>query len=545
MRSTGRFLRFKSIIGELKILKFVNKDILVIGSGLAGLSAALRLPKKLKIGIITKSETKESSTYYAQGGIAAVNSMEDTFFSHVQDTLIAGDGLCKKKVVETVINTGPSLIQDLINWGVDFTRFEHDENMYDLTKEGGHTNRRIFHKDDITGKEIETKLVQNIKQQDNVEIFEQYMAVNLIIFKQAGKICCCGAYVLNQRTGQVMTFKAGVVILASGGAGKVYIYTSNPDISSGDGIAIAYRAGAAISNMEFMQFHPTCLYHPKAKSFLISEALRGEGAKLRLPDGSEFMHNYHQLKELAPRDIVARAIDFEIKKRGISCVYLDISFRESSYIKKRFPNIYKKCLEFGIDITKNPIPVVPAAHYTCGGVKTDINGRTNIKNLFAIGEVACTGLHGANRLASNSLLEAIFFAKSATDFIKESYTKSILGDVAAWDSGKAVDSHELIMIQHNWEEIRRLMWNYVGIVRSDKRLSRANRRINVLIKEIHEYYWDFTVTTPLLELRNLADVAKVIVKSAMQRNESRGLHYSLDYPSKLEKSKDTLVYQRK
>jgi L-aspartate oxidase len=526
-------------------MKTIKKDVLIIGSGIAGLSCALRLSEKLKIGIITKSNNlKESSTYYAQGGIAAVYSSEDTFFSHIQDTMIAGDGLCKKSVVEKVITDGHLLIKDLINLGVDFTRFEHNKNFYDLTKEGGHTKRRIFHKDDNTGSEIENKLVANVLDRKNIEIFENHMAINLITFKKDGKIYCCGAYILDNTTGEVITFDATTVILATGGAGKVYMYTSNPDISSGDGIAMAYRAGAVISNMEFMQFHPTCLYHPEAKSFLISEALRGEGAKLKLEDGTEFMKDYHELAELAPRDIVSRAIDFEMKKRGLTNVYLDISMKPANFIKKRFPTIYKNCLKFGIDITKKPIPVVPASHYTCGGVKVDINGKTNLKNLFAIGEVACSGLHGANRLASNSLLEALFFAKQTANFINknfETFNAEFFKNIEPWNSGNAVDSNEEIMIQHNWEEIRKFMWNYVGIVRSEKRLSRASRRIELLMKEIQEYYWDFTITAPLLELRNLATVAKLIIKSAQKRKESRGLHYTLDYPTKLQKAKDTLI----
>ncbi len=522
-------------------MQVIKKDILIIGSGIAGLGCALNLSNKFKIGILSKSKLNESSTYYAQGGIAAVSSIEDSYESHIQDTLIAGAGLCKKEVVEKVVSNASSLINDLIKWGVDFTKLEDN---YDLTKEGGHTNRRIFHKEDHTGSEIENKLLKNILSKENIEVFENHIAINLITYKNDKKTSCCGVYVLNNINGEILTFEASSVILATGGAGKVYLYTSNPDISSGDGIAMAYRAGATISNMEFMQFHPTCLYHPDAKSFLITESLRGEGAKLKLEDGTEFMKNYHELAELAPRDIVARAIDFEMKKRGISNVFLDIRHKSADYLKKRFPTIYKNCLKFGIDITKDLIPVVPASHYTCGGVKIDINGKTNIENLFAIGEVACTGLHGANRLASNSLLEAIFFAKQVANFINENFEYQKFSLIEKWDSGRAVDSNEAILIHQNWEEIRKFMWNYVGIVRSDKRLMRAKRRIDILKKEIQEYYWNFKITMPLLELRNLATVAELIIISALKRKESRGLHYNLDYPYKLEKAKDTLIRKK-
>ncbi len=522
----------------------LKKDILIIGSGIAGLTCALKLPENFKIAIITKSKIKESSTFYAQGGIAAVSSSEDSFLTHIEDTLTAGDGLCDRNVVEKVVERAPQLIDDLIKWGIDFTRFKDDRNSYDLTKEGGHTKRRIYHKDDMTGEEIESKLVANILNKKNVEIFENRIAINLITTEERGKIICNGAHVLDKMTGEVITFETGSVILASGGSGKVYLYTSNPDIASGDGVAMAYRAGAEISNMEFIQFHPTCLYHKDAKSFLISESMRGEGAVLKLQNGEEFMRNYHKLRELAPRDIVARSIDSEMKKLGIPNVFLDISFKDANFVKERFPNIYEKCKTFGFDITKEPIPVVPAAHYTCGGVKTDIHGRTNLENLFAIGEVACTGLHGANRLASNSLLEALFFSQQVAVYLSKNFTPSTHKNIEPWNKGSAVDSNELIMIQHNWEEIRRLMWNYVGIVRSKKRLMRAKRRIELLISEIQEYYWDFTITSPLLELRNLATVAKLIIESASRRKESRGLHFNLDYPSKLHEAKDTILSKK-
>ncbi|MDR0676609.1 MAG: L-aspartate oxidase [Elusimicrobiota bacterium] len=518
----------------------IKKDILIIGSGLAGLGCALNLNKKFKIGILSKASVKESSTFYAQGGIAAVNSIDDSCKSHIQDTMIAGAGLCDEKVVEKVVSQGRSLIQDLINWGVDFTKLENIKE-YDLTKEGGHTKRRIFHKDDNTGAEIENKLLQNIFSRKNIEIFENHTVINIITDTINGEIIACGVYALDNFGGEIITFEANYIILATGGAGKVYLYTSNPDISSGDGIAIGYRAGAIIANMEFMQFHPTCLYHPDAKSFLISESLRGEGAKLKLEDGAEFMKSYHELKELAPRDIVARAIDFEMKKLGITNVYLDITHKDPHFVKKRFPTIYKNCLNFGIDITKDLVPIVPASHYTCGGVKTDIDGRTNIKDLFAIGEVASTGLHGANRLASNSLLEAIFFAKRVAKFINKNFEPKKFLNIKKWNIGKAIDSNETVLIQQNWEEIRKFMWNYVGIVRTDKRLMRAKRRIELLKKEIQEYYWDFKLTKPLLELRNLATVAEIIILSASKRKESRGLHYNLDYPKKLKIAKNTLL----
>lgn len=522
-------------------MKIIEKDILIIGTGIAGISLALKLNEKFNIAILTKTNIEESNTYYAQGGIAASFDKFDSYKFHVEDTLVAGAGLCDERVVEKVAFSAPSLIKDLVSWGVNFTKFE---NNYDLTKEGGHSKRRIFHKEDYTGREIETNLVKNLKTKKNIEIFEKYTAINLITEKEKGKSFCIGIYALNNLTGEIFAINSRYTVLATGGAGKVYLYTSNPDISSGDGIAMAYRVGANISNMEFMQFHPTCLYHKDAKSFLITESLRGEGAKLKLPNGEEFMQKYHELKELAPRDVVARAIDFEIKKYGITNVFLDIRHKPSDYLINRFPNVYKNCLKFGIDITKDMIPVVPASHYTCGGIKVNIDGMTNINNLFAIGEVSCTGLHGANRLASNSLLEAIFFADRVAKFLNKNFEYKKHPFINDWDSKDASDSDEAILIHQNWEEIRRFMWNYVGIVRSNKRLMRAKRRIEILKKEVQEYYWNFKITMPLLELRNLVTVSEIIVNSALKRKESRGLHYTLDYPDTLDVAKDTIVRKR-
>lgn len=531
------------IVGKRTTMKqrTITTDILVIGSGVAGISFALRIAPYHSVLLATKGMLTESSTLYAQGGIASVASEEDSFLSHIQDTLTAGAGLCHADVVESVVNAGPELIADLIHWGVKFTRVEDDRTRYHLTREGGHATRRIYHADDTTGREVERKLAATVRREKRITVYEQCMAINLIVHTQANTTTCYGAYLLDTKTGRVVTVKARVVVLATGGAGKVYVYTSNPDVSTGDGIAMAYRAGAAIRNMEFFQFHPTCLYHPHATTMLISEAVRGEGGKLLLPTHKPFMQKYHPLGDLAPRDVVARAMDAEMKIHGLSCVYLDISHKPKQFILHRFPHIYRTCKDLGIDITREPIPVVPAAHYLCGGVQTDLYARTTVNNLFAVGETACTGLHGANRLASNSLLEALFFAHQAAGFLKDNFPARHFPKIPSWDIGKAVDSNEQIMINHNWYEIRRLMWNYVGIVRSDKRLARAKRRIELLKKEIHEYYWDFIVTAPLLELRNLATVADLIIASAQKRKESRGLHYSLDYPKTLPVAKDTTI----
>ncbi len=510
-------------------------DFLVIGSGIGGLSFALKAACHGNVIVITKHAMAESSTLYAQGGVASVLSKDDTFESHIQDTLRVGDGLSKTDIVEMVVKDGPARVQELRDMGVDFACFNKRAKSslgaeYDLAWEGGHSMRRIAHVADITGEKIEKILIEKVLAHKNINVYENCIAINLIVDKQ--KICW-GVYALDKNRKRINSFLAKATLLATGGAGKVYLYTSNPDIATGDGVAMAYRAGAKIVNMEFMQFHPTCLYHPQAKSFLISETLRGEGALLKLQSGKLFMHKYHRLKELAPRDIVTRAIDRELKESGDEWVLLDISHKNASFIRKRFPNIYKKCLNFGINITKDPIPVVPAAHYMCGGVKTDKDGQTSLKRLFAVGEVAWTGLHGANRLASNSLLEGLVFPHRA---VQKAY--SLLSDnvsfpkIRQWDTGKAVDSHEAVVVSHNWDEIRRLMWNYVGVVRSNKRLERAKRRIDILQKEISDYYWDFIITSDLIELRNIAMVAELIIKSAMHRKESRGLHYTVDYPFK-------------
>ncbi|OGS35332.1 MAG: L-aspartate oxidase [Elusimicrobia bacterium RIFOXYC2_FULL_34_12] len=506
-----------------------KSDFLIIGSGIAGLSLALRLEEFGSVCIITKRGTSDSNTFEAQGGIACVCQKKDNFQKHIKDTLIAGDGLCKEDVVELVVKQAPERIAELRNWGVKFDK--------DIGLEGGHSERRILHSGDNTGRAVETVLSNQIKNKKNIKIFENYVAVNLINKNNR----CLGAYILNKGKNSVETFLAKTTILATGGTGKVYLYTSNPDVATGDGIAMAHRIGCKVANLEFMQFHPTCLYHPEAKSFLISEALRGEGAILIDSKGNRFMKKYHKQKELAPRDIVARAIDAELKKSGDDCVYLDISFKSALFIKSRFPTIYDKCLSYGIDITKKPIPVVPAAHYICGGVLTDIYGRTNIHGLYAIGEVAYTGLHGANRLASNSLLEGVVFSfQSAKKIIYECSFKKF-PKVEPWKKGRATNPDEAIVISHNWDEIRRLMWNYVGIVRSNKRLERAYTRIKLLKKEINQYYWGYIITQDLIELRNIATVSQLIIKSAIARKESRGLHYNIDYPKKLSAIKNTIL----
>ena len=512
----------------------IKTDFLIIGSGIAGLSLAIKVAQLGSVAIVTKKEKSESNTNYAQGGIAAVTDKTDSFEEHISDTLECGAGLCRKDVVEFVVREAPPRIQELIEWGVNFTKSEEPPHLYDLGQEGGHHRRRVLHAKDLTGQEIERALHEKVAALKNVRIYENHIGIDLILQKdpQGRTVNCLGAYVLDINRDEIHTYRAKYTILSTGGAGKVYLITTNPDIATGDGIAMAYRAGAKIANMEFIQFHPTCLFHPEAKAFLISEAVRGEGGILKLKNGSTFMEKYHPMKSLAPRDVVAKAIDNEIKQSGDEYVLLDITHHSRSFLQDRFPNIYDKCLEYGYDMAVEPIPVEPAAHYICGGVRVDHFGKTSIDNLYACGEVSCTGLHGANRLASNSLLEALIYSHRTFMKISESFHQTQMSTEAIrpWDTMGSSESDDTIVVTNNWEEIRRCMWNYVGIVRSDKRLERALRRIEMIQKEIHEYYWNYKITKDLIELRNITTVAKLIVQSARSRRESRGLHYTMDYP---------------
>jgi L-aspartate oxidase len=524
-------------------------DVLVIGSGAAGLTLALTLPAHLSIAVLSKGELANGSTYWAQGGVAAVLDDHDTVDSHIADTLNAGAGLCRQDAVRFTVEHSREAIQWLIEQGVPFTRDGKDNREegsfeFHLTREGGHSHRRIIHAADATGAAIFTTLLERTRQRRNIELLEQRVAIDLITGRKLGltEQRCLGAYVLNRLSGQVDTYHARFVVLATGGAAKVYLYTSNPDGACGDGIAMAWRSGCRVGNLEFNQFHPTCLYHPQAKSLLITEALRGEGALLRLPDGTRFMPRFDPREELAPRDIVARAIDHEMKRLGIDCVYLDISHKPAEFIKHHFPTVHQRCLEFGIDITRQAIPVVPAAHYTCGGVVVNQSGSTDIPGLYAIGETSFTGLHGANRMASNSLLECFVYARaSAADIATRLDQVAMPGPLPSWDASQVTDSDEDVIIAHNWDELRRFMWDYVGIVRTTKRLQRAQHRIRLLRDEIHEFYSNYRVSRDLIELRNLAQVADLMIRSAMQRQESRGLHYTLDYPGLLSEAKDTIL----
>ncbi len=503
-------------------------DVAVIGSGASGLGTVLQLSDKSKIAVLSKGSLFEGSTENAQGGIAAVLGDDDSVQSHIDDTLNAGAGLCDEEAVRFIVEGGRAEIEHLTELGVDFTM--EKDGAFHLTREGGHSHRRVVHSADHTGKAVENTLADRVKAQKNVSVFEEFTAVDLIC-EDGEPRKCVGFYALDQKNGRVVTFRARVTVIATGGASKVYLYTSNPDSNSGDGIAMAWRAGCRIANMEFTQFHPTCLYHPRAKSFLVSEALRGEGAKLKLPDGSSFTEEFDERGDLAPRDIVARAIDHEMKRLGVDCVYLDISHKPANFVVSHFPMIYARCLQFGFDMTKEALPVVPAAHYTCGGVMTDLNGRTDIDGLYAVGEAAYTGLHGANRMASNSLLECLVISTAAGKDIDGRLAQIHMPPaLKPWDESWVKDSDEEIVVTHNWDELRRFMWDYVGIVRSTKRLERAQHRIEMLKSEIADYYGNFRISNDLLELRNLLVVAELIVQSAMRRKESRGIHHTLDYP---------------
>ena len=517
-------------------------DVLIIGGGAAGLATALQLADAARITVLCKGDITSGSSHWAQGGVAAVIDPEDSYAAHVADTLEAGAGLCDASVVETTVADAPEIIAQLSAWGVGF---DVEDNALHLTREGGHSHRRVVHVADATGKAITQTLTEQVLDHPNIELFNDRIAIDLINLSKLGRYPnrCAGAHVLNQSTGRVEVFQSKFVVLATGGASKVYLYTSNPDGSTGDGIAMAWRAGCRVANMEFNQFHPTCLYHPHAGSFLISEAVRGEGGILRLPNGERFMQRFDDRAELAPRDIVARAIDHEMKRIGADCVYLDISHRSADFIQAHFPNIAEKCNALGIDITQDAIPVVPAAHYSCGGVVVDTHGRSDLANLYVIGEASCTGLHGANRLASNSLLECLVFARRAANKIRTQLERpSSFPYIPKWDESKVRDSDESVMIAHNWDELRRFMWDFVGIVRTDKRLQRAQHRIDLLKQEVADYYANYTITSDLIELRNLLHVADLIVRSALQRRESRGLHFTLDHPQQDAHAQDTILF---
>ncbi len=517
-------------------------DTLIIGSGLAGLSLALKLADRQKVAIITKKSLLDGASAWAQGGIAAVLSHDDSLDEHIWDTMVAGAGLCDPQTTRFVVERGAAAINWLISQGVPFSRDVGSDSGFHLTREGGHSRRRIIHANDATGRAVQETIAAKARRHPNITLLEQHIAIDLITGKKLhlNDDRCYGAYALNSLSDEVVTIAAQNTVLATGGAGKVYLYTTNPDTATGDGIAMGWRAGCRVSNMEFIQFHPTCLYHPHAKSFLISEAVRGEGGILKLPDGTRFMPWHDERAELAPRDVVARAIDFEMKKRGLDCVYLDITHQPVTFLKEHFPTIYSRCLALGIDISKQPIPVVPAVHFTCGGVMTDLHGRTDVAGLYAIGETACTGLHGANRLASNSLLECLVFADAASQDILRG-TPGQIPDLPQWDESRVTDADETVVISHNWDELRRFMWDYVGIVRTTKRLQRAQHRIRLLHEEINEYYSNFHVSADLLELRNLVLTADLIVQSALSRHESRGLHFSKDYPQTLPEAVPTVL----
>ncbi len=520
-----------------------HHDVLVVGSGAAGMTVALQLADKYRIALLSKSALKSGSTWYAQGGIAAVFDNEDSIESHVQDTLVAGAGLCHEDTVRYTVENGPDAIRWLVQQGVKFT-LNSDNDDYHLTQEGGHSHRRILHTADATGREVSSSLADKVLQHPSIDVYEDHIVVDLITQadSDSSRVRCTGAYVLDNGNDHVCVFQAKVVVLATGGASKAYLYTTNPDGASGDGIAVAWRRGCRVANMEFNQFHPTCLYHPSAKAFLITEALRGEGAQLKLPNGERFMDRFHPSGELAPRDIVARAIDHEMKRLGSDCLFLDISHRSEEFLESHFPTIKAKCLSYGIDITKEPIPVVPAAHYTCGGIVVNKSGQTDLWNLYAIGETAFTGLHGANRMASNSLVECVVYGQAAAQAIRDSIDN--IGEpeqARPWDESRVTHSDEDVVISHNWDELRRFMWDYVGIVRTRKRLERAHHRVKLLQKEIQEYYTNYKISRDLLELRNLVLVAELIIRSAEQRTESRGLHYTLDYPETSDVAKDTIM----